>query len=239
MPDDLPTISSNTSSPNSSPVAGCIGPRNPGPPVSNPPRSRLSSSSSLFFSAFQSSNPKGTSSAAFESMLTWLVAFYDAFNLYGRPEKLITDAAKSESMIFAMPSTMEDSYLNVEDVFMALAEQEQGDLENNTCSTREWRSKLKDLILTQLRQGKTVFNQAVLLNNAVAEVPVIRQPIPPHLRNKRDSPNVPIHTESVPAVRFSVNPEQSFSGISFPSSRTTSIKPSRRGFTKEIITVCA
>lgn len=203
LPDDLPTTSSNDSSPNSSPVISSIGPSGPTRLSSNTARSRFSSSS--LFSAFQTSNPKGVSSAAFENMLTWLVAFYDAFNLYGRPEKLITDTARAESMIFAMPSTPEDSYLDVEDVFVALAER--GNLENNTYSTREWRSKLKDLTMTKLGQGKKVFNQAVLLKNTVADTPIIRQPIPPHFRNKVDTPKEPIHLESTPAVRFTVNPE--------------------------------
>jgi hypothetical protein len=204
IPDDLSTSSSNNSSPASSPIIN-----HAVPPLSNVPRSRVSSSSSLF-SVFNSSSSKGGSSAAFESMLTWLVAFYDAFNLYGRPDKLVTDASRLESMIFAMPSSLEDSYLDVEEVFTTLAKA--GQLENNAYSTREWRGKLKELTYTRLQQGKKVFNPAVLLKNAVAEVPVIRQPVPPHLRNQNDPsiPKVPIRSESTPTVHFPVNhPENS------------------------------
>jgi hypothetical protein len=196
MPDDFHASSSNTSSPTSSPVPGTTAPQ-----FSNLPRSRVSSSSS-FFSFHGSSSPKGTSSPAFESMLTWLVAFYDAFNLYGRPEKLITESQKQESMIFAMPSSLENSYLDVEDVVLALADAEQ--LENNVCTTREWRLKMKELTSVQLRQGKRAFNPVVLLNNVVAEVPVVRPPVPPHLRT-HDLPNVPIRPETAPAVHFPVN----------------------------------
>ena len=218
MPDDIPTSSSNTSSPASSPITN-----NATPAFSNASRSRFVSSSSSLFSASHSSQ-KG--SAAFESMLTWLVAFYDAFNLYGRPEKLITDAHKSESMIFAMPSSLEESYLDVEDVFMTLADT--GQLENNTYSTREWRAKLKELTLLQLRGGKKVFNPAVLLKNAVAEVPVIRQPIPPHLRHHEETPNIPVRAESAPGVQIPVrhpgnNPPP------YPAP-TTQRQPTRLGF---------
>lgn len=204
MPDDMPGSTSNTPSPNSSPV---IGSNSSGtfPSAANAPRSRFSSSPSSFFSTWSNSSQKGPSSAAFESMLTWLVAFYDAFNLYGRPEKLIVDASKSESMIFAMPSSLEDSYLDVEEVFHALAEQ---GLETNTYSTREWRYKLKELTLAQLQQGKRVFNPAVLLRNAVTEIPVIRQPIPPHMRNNVDGATIPVRAETAPAVRFKPEPEQ-------------------------------
>ena len=205
MPNDMPGSTSNTSSPNSSPV---IGSNSSGtfPSSANIPRSRFSSSPSSFFSTWSNTSPKGTSSAAFESMLTWLVAFYDAFNLYGRPEKLITDSSKSESMIFAMPSSLEDSYLDVEEVFLALAEQ--GSLETNTFSTREWRHKLKELTLFQVQQGKRVFNPAVLLRNAVHEIPVIRQPIPPHMRKSADGTNMPLRGQSAPAVRFQQEPEE-------------------------------
>ena len=206
MPDDMPGSSSNSSSPNSSPTIGSNSSGTfPNPPSSNTPRSRFSSSPSSFFSTFSNSSQKGTSSAAFESMLTWLVAFYDAFNLYGRPEKLITDSSKSESMIFAMPSALEDSYLDVEEVFLTLAEQ--GSLETNTYSTREWRYKLKELTNSQLQQGKRVFNPAVLLRNTVTEIPVIRQPIPPHMRNNVDGASNPIRAESAPVVRFQSEPE--------------------------------
>ena len=195
MPDDMPGFSSNTSSPTSSPV---IGSSSSGT-FTNTPRSRFSSSSS-FFSTSNNSSQKGHSSPAFESMLTWLVAFYDAFSLYGRPEKLTTDASKPESMIFAMPSSLEDSYLDVEEVFLTLAEQ--GSLETNTHSTREWRYKLKELTLSQLQQGKRVFNPAVLLSNTVTEIPVIRQPIPPHMRDTVDGTRFPVRAGFAPAVRF-------------------------------------
>ena len=202
MPDDLPTSTSNTSSPAGSPVIGASASGTfGGSSGSGSSRSRFSTSPSSFFSALSGSSPhKGVSSAAFESMLTWLVAFYDAFNLYGRPEKLITDASKPESMIFAMPHVLEDSYLDVEEVFMTLAEQ--GQLESNKYSAREWRLKLKEMTLATLKEGKKVFNPAILLQNTLSAVPVIREPVPPVLRQKA-VPLPPIPQESPPTVNFS------------------------------------
>jgi hypothetical protein len=201
MPDDIPSsTNSNASSPNSSPIIGSSAISSSAPALpSSASRSRFSTSPSSFFSAFHMS-PKDTSSAAFESMLTWLVAFYDAFNLYGRPEKLITDAGKADSMIFAMPTSLDDAYLDVETVFVNLAHG--GHLEDNTYSSREWRAKLKDMTLAQRKDGGKVFNPAVLLKNAVAEVPMLKQPVPPHLRQAPPVPALPTRAESAPGVRF-------------------------------------
>ena len=192
MPDDIRSSSnSNASSPNSSPVTSSGTPAFP----ASTSRNRISSSPS-FFPNFHLA-PKETASAAFESMLTWLVAFYDAFNLYGRPDKLITDAGQVDSLIFAMPTSLDDAYLDVEDVFVTLAQD--GHLEDATYSSREWRNKLKELTLATRRQGKKVFNPAILLKNAVAEVPMIKEPVPPHIREK---PHGAVRSELRPAVRF-------------------------------------
>lgn len=200
MPDDIPSSSnSNASSPNSSPIIGSSAISSSAPALpSSASRSRFSTSPSSLFSAFHMS-PKDTSSAGFESMLTWLVALYDAFNLYGRPEKLITDAGKVDSMIFAMPTSLDDAYLDVETVFVNLAQD--GHLEDNTYSAREWRAKLKDMTLVQRKDGGKVFNPAVLLKNAVAEVPMLKQPVPPHLR-QAPPVQAPTRIELAPAVRF-------------------------------------
>jgi len=194
MPEDMPT-GSNNSSPVSSPVIGSSSSGHFSPPS----RSRFTTSPSSLFSMGHG-HSKGSSSAAFESMLTWLVAFYDAFNLYGRPEKLITESNRIDSMIFGMPTTLEDSYLDVEEVFVTLAEQ--GSLENNSYSTRDWRFKMKELTMRSLREGKKVFNPAVLLQNTVANVPVIRPPIPPIMRDNIITA-APVRAESAPAVTFS------------------------------------
>lgn len=194
MPEDIPT-GSNNPSPVSSPVIGSSGSGK----FSPTPRGRFTSSPSSLFSMGHSSG-KGTS-AAFESMLTWLVAFYDAFNLYGRPEKLITDSGRIDSMIFAMPSSLEDTYLDVEEVFITLAEQ--GSLENNNYSTREWRMKMKEMTMQSVREGKKVFNPAILLKNNVTEVPDLRPPVPPHGRENLNAAPAPVRAESAPAVSFS------------------------------------
>lgn len=192
MPDDIPSSSNSTaSSPNSSPVTGSGTPAFP----ASTSRNRISSSPS-FFSNFHTV-PKETASAAFESMLTWLLAFYDAFNLYGRPDRLITDAGQVDSMIFAMPTSLDDAYLDVEDVFVALSQD--GHLEDGTYSSQEWRNKLKELTLATRRQGRKVFNPTILLKNAVAEVPMIKEPVPPHIR---ENPHGAVRSELPPGVRF-------------------------------------
>ena len=209
MPEDIPSVSSNSSSPTSSPVVGS----STSGTFASAPQARTRGTSSIL-SALSGNSQKPSTTGAFESMLTWLVAFYDAFNLYGRPEKLITDNSHRDSMIFAMPSSMEDAYLDVEEVFMSLAEN--GNLENNTYSSREWRQRMKDLTLNQLRQGRKVFNPAVLLKNTVAEVPVIRPPVPPHLRQPVDITGDPIRTESAPVVSFAEHPAEPSPPMRYP-----------------------
>ena len=219
MPEDIPSSSSSTgSSPSSSPTIGSSSPSSFQPMLPHSAtRSRFSTSSSFFSSLHLSA--KASSTANFESMVTWLVAFYDAFNLYGRPDKLITESSKPESMIFAMPSSLEDSYLDVEEVFLTLSPN--GNLETAAHSAREWRSKMKELTLEQLKSGKRVFNPAVLLRNAVAEVPVIREPVPPHLRNESQQGQgglgIPLRSENASAVAFARQTESITPPPSYPA----------------------
>lgn len=219
MPEEMPTLASNSSSPNSSPIVGSNA-------STFAPTARSRFSTASFLAVLNNSSHKPSSSATFESMLTWLVAFYDAFSLYGRPDKLITDSSHKNSMIFAMPSSLEESYLDVEEVFLTLADQ--GQLETNTYSSQEWRARMKELTLAQLKQGKRPFNAAILVRNAAAEAPIITQPVAPYLRGSVEAPTgLHVHQESTPTVHLPSLPPEGNQPQPYPAP-IVQRQPSRR-----------
>ncbi|EEP81804.1 predicted protein [Uncinocarpus reesii 1704] len=77
--------------------------------------------------------------SGFETMLQWLFPVFDAFQLYGRPTRLLADTVSTRSLMFAMPSNRRNGYLDTLDV-AALIHTEG----SRNWSEREWRQQLKD-----------------------------------------------------------------------------------------------
>ncbi|EGE00045.1 hypothetical protein TESG_07369 [Trichophyton tonsurans CBS 112818] len=77
--------------------------------------------------------------SGFETMIRWLFPAYDAFRLYGRPNRLLADTVSPNSLMFAMPSNKRRGYLDILDVSALIHTQG-----SENWSAREWRKQLKD-----------------------------------------------------------------------------------------------
>lgn len=78
--------------------------------------------------------------SGFEMMLRFLFPVWDAFALYGRPNKLVADARDTRGLMFAMPKDRRYGYLEILDVSNLVSTEGSGNW-----SDREWRKKMKDL----------------------------------------------------------------------------------------------
>ncbi|ODV59227.1 uncharacterized protein ASCRUDRAFT_113959 [Ascoidea rubescens DSM 1968] len=52
---------------------------------------------------------------SFETMIRFMIPVFDAFNLYGRPKKLVSDKSNLNSLLFALPVLPRTKYLNYND----------------------------------------------------------------------------------------------------------------------------
>ncbi|KAF2707475.1 hypothetical protein K504DRAFT_503716 [Pleomassaria siparia CBS 279.74] len=83
--------------------------------------------------------------SGFEIMLRFLFPVFDAFALYGRPSKLISDVLDTRGLMFAMPPDRRYGYLEMWDVVSLIHAQGSA-----TWSEREWRRQLKDMTSTRM-----------------------------------------------------------------------------------------
>ncbi|KAI1958202.1 hypothetical protein LOZ58_005317 [Ophidiomyces ophidiicola] len=77
--------------------------------------------------------------SGFETMLRWLFPVFDAFQLYGRPARLLADTVSTQSLMFAMPASRRNSYLDTLDV-AALIHTDG----SRAWNERDWRKQMKD-----------------------------------------------------------------------------------------------
>ncbi|KAF8419665.1 hypothetical protein EV426DRAFT_538314, partial [Tirmania nivea] len=83
--------------------------------------------------------------SGFEMMIRWLFPTFDAFHLYGRPERLAADVMDMRSLMFAMPREAKYGYLEVADVAHLISADKQ-----KIFSEMDWRRKLKELTLRKM-----------------------------------------------------------------------------------------
>lgn len=82
----------------------------------------------------------------FEMMIRWLFPTFDAFHLYGRPQRLAADVMDIRSLMFAMPRDAKYGYLEVADVANLISADKK-----RIVSEVEWRQKLKELTLKKMQ----------------------------------------------------------------------------------------
>ena len=87
--------------------------------------------------------------SGFEMMARWLFPAFDAFHLYGRPERLAADVMDIKSMMFGMPRERKYGYLEVADVAGLITVEKQ-----SIVSEAEWRMKLKELTLEKMQTAR-------------------------------------------------------------------------------------
>ncbi|KAF8470160.1 hypothetical protein BDZ91DRAFT_39445 [Kalaharituber pfeilii] len=102
--------------------------------------------------------------SGFEMMVRWLIPAFDAFHLYGRPERLAADVMDMRSLMFAMPREAKYGYLEVADVAHLISAES-----SKIVSEAEWRKKLKELTLTKMQTvGKGTRNSFPIQPRAAA-----------------------------------------------------------------------
>ena len=78
--------------------------------------------------------------SGFEMMLQWLFPVFDAFALYGRPNRLIADTLDQRGLMFALPRDRRYGYLDILDVSAIIHT-----TGSEAWSERRWRQELKKL----------------------------------------------------------------------------------------------
>lgn len=85
--------------------------------------------------------------SGFEMMIRFLFPAFDAFHLYGRPERLAADVMDMRSLMFAMPREAKYGYLEVADVANLISADKQ-----KKFSEMDWRRRLKELTLKKMQE---------------------------------------------------------------------------------------
>ena len=87
--------------------------------------------------------------SGFEMLIRWLFPAFDAFHLYGRPERLAADVMDMRSLMFAMPREAIYGYLEVADVANLISADKQ-----KIFSEMDWRRRLKELTLRKMQEAQ-------------------------------------------------------------------------------------
>ena len=98
----------------------------------------------------------------FEMMLRWLFPVYDVFNLYGRPNSLISDTMNTKGLMFAMPKQRRYGYLEIIDVAGLIHTEGSKDW-----SEREWRKQLKELVKRRMDMMRATPSRDVSRTNTM------------------------------------------------------------------------
>lgn len=156
----------------------------------------------------------------FEMMLQFLFPVFDAFGIYGRPNRLIADTLDPRGLMFAMPRDRRYGYLDILDVSALIHTKGSGDW-----SERRWRAELKKLtaarMMNQMESSPRNSRQFSQRRNTTNS----RPSLPSSKGGVRFDEGAPIH--STPGSR-SESPVQ-FSGTDAgrldPTRRTDSAPP--------------
>jgi CCR4-NOT transcriptional complex subunit CAF120 len=122
--------------------------------------------------------------SGFETMLRFLFPTFDAFNLYGRPTRLVADTNHIKSIMFAFPKQRRYGYLDVLDITNLL--QIPGSQE---WSEAEWRKQLKEATQKRISTGRSGadsvnssrprYRSSISMRNSDTPINPLRQPFSP------------------------------------------------------------
>lgn len=131
--------------------------------------------------------------SGFEMMVRWILPAFDAFHLYGRPQRLAADAMDIKSLMFGMLHDPKYGHLEVTDVAHLISASQE-----KVVAESEWRHKLKDLTLRKLQNTQ---------HSARSSLPVQMHISPVVLEDNRSSvasspaiPYPPQHSSSTPSI---------------------------------------
>ncbi|CEP64333.1 Skg3p LALA0_S11e01728g [Lachancea lanzarotensis] len=99
----------------------------------------------------------------YDTIIRFLIPTMNAFQLYGRPKRLIADRHDLNSLLFGLPTLPHVHFLQKEDV-LSMA----GSKSNMELSVLEWRNKIKEVLLKKVSAGYTGCGSSEGLNGALA-----------------------------------------------------------------------
>ncbi|SCU96625.1 LADA_0H01904g1_1 [Lachancea dasiensis] len=99
----------------------------------------------------------------YDTIIRFLIPAMNAFQLYGRPKRLIADRHDLNSLLFGLPTLPRVHFLQKEDILSFAGSQS-----NMTWSVLEWRSAIKNVLLKKIGQGYTGCGSSEGLNGALA-----------------------------------------------------------------------
>ncbi|OBA22968.1 hypothetical protein METBIDRAFT_37759, partial [Metschnikowia bicuspidata var. bicuspidata NRRL YB-4993] len=102
-----------------------------------------SQETSLFLMPEQHSSVPG-----FDTLIRFLIPLYDAFGLYGRPQRLNADRTDPDSLVFGLPTLPHVHYLNLDDLQGVSSDQQFLSLD-----ARAWKQSIKSVLLRKMAHG--------------------------------------------------------------------------------------
>lgn len=86
----------------------------------------------------------------YDTIIRFLIPTMNAFNLYGRPKRLIANKDDPESLLFALPTLPHIHYLQVDDVLLLTKQ-----ASSSQWKLQDWRRNLKELLSKKQSSGYT------------------------------------------------------------------------------------
>lgn len=99
----------------------------------------------------------------YDTIIRFLIPIMNAFQLYGRPKRLIADRNNLDSLLFGLPTLPHVHFLQLQDI-MPLA----SSASNMEWSILDWRNHIKALLLKKIDQGYTGCGSSEGLTGALA-----------------------------------------------------------------------
>ncbi|SCV03050.1 LANO_0G01838g1_1 [Lachancea nothofagi CBS 11611] len=99
----------------------------------------------------------------YDTIIRFLIPTMNAFQLYGRPKRLIADRHDLNSLLFALPTLPHVHFLQKEDVMPLAASSS-----NMTWSVIEWRDRIKSILSKKVNSGYTGCGSSEGLDGALA-----------------------------------------------------------------------
>ncbi|SCU99104.1 LAME_0G01838g1_1 [Lachancea meyersii CBS 8951] len=99
----------------------------------------------------------------YDTIIRFLIPTMNAFQLYGRPKRLIADRHDLNSLLFGLPTLPHVHFLQKEDIISIAASKS-----NMTWSVLEWREGIKNVLLKKVNAGYTGCGSSEGLNGALA-----------------------------------------------------------------------
>ncbi|SCU95269.1 LAMI_0F01772g1_1 [Lachancea mirantina] len=140
----------------------------------------------------------------YDTIIRFLVPSMNAFQLYGRPERLIADRSNFDSLLFGLPTLPHVHYLQTEDLHPLI-----NSVSSKDWSVLEWRKHIKTILSKRLNKGYTGCGSSEGLTGALSS---------PAISTNELFDTTPIQTSPLIATVAKFSGEQHSDGVSTPVS---------------------